>query len=540
MDLDLQADRRLALGAAWSDKGRSIPVDEQTGRRLGEELPMPKTVRALLEGAPPGATALTAPGRPPLTFDGLRRLVTRTHRQLAARGIGPGDRVAIVLPNGPEMASAFLAVASGLSAAPLNPGYKDAEYEFYLSDLKPKLVLVEAGSQNPVRAVAERLGIPVAELKVAADAPAGDFTLWSEESEARAPDEGDEALVLHTSGTTSRPKVVPLSQANLFASANNIGRTLALSPADHCLNVMPLFHIHGLIAVVLSSAAAGASVCCTPGFNALKFFQWAVEEKPTWYSAVPTMHQAILQRAERNAEAVAAMQLRFVRSSSASLPPPVFMALRETFRCPVIEAYGMTEATHQMASNPLPPGVQKPGFVGLAAGPEIRVRAADRWASAGEEGEVCIRGANVTAGYENNPAANETGFVEGWFRTGDQGFLDDDGYLKITGRIKEIINRGGEKISPLEVDDVLLEHPAVQQCVTFGIPHKALGEEVGAAIVLAEGRELTSGELQAFAEAKLAHFKVPKKILFLAEIPKGATGKVQRIGLAKTLGLGDA
>ncbi|WP_409144276.1 acyl--CoA ligase [Pseudoxanthobacter sp. M-2] len=501
---------------------------------------MAKTVLSLLQGAPAGATALTAPGRRPLTFDGLRGLVTKTHRQLAARGIGPGDRVAIVLPNGPEMASAFLAVASGVSAAPLNPGYKEAEYEFYLSDLKPKLVLVESGSHNPVRSVADRLGIPVAELAVAEDDPAGAFTLWADEAEPTPPSETDEALVLHTSGTTSRPKVVPLSQANLNASANNIVATLKLTPDDHCLNVMPLFHIHGLIAVVLSSAAAGASVCCTPGFNALKFFHWAADEKPSWYSAVPTMHQAILQRAERNADLVAALKLRFVRSSSASLPPPVFMALRETFGCPVIEAYGMTEATHQMASNPLPPGEQKPGFVGMAAGPEIRIRAADHWAATGEEGEVCIRGANVTSGYENNPQANATGFIEGWFRTGDQGFLDDGGYLKITGRIKEIINRGGEKISPLEVDDVLLEHPAVQQCVTFGIPHKILGEEVGVAIVLAEGQALTSGELQSFAEAKLAHFKVPKKILFLPEIPKGATGKVQRIGLAKTLGLGDA
>jgi len=501
---------------------------------------MPRTVLSLLRGAPPGATALTAPGRRPLSFEDLRALVARTHRQLAARGIGPGDRVAIVLPNGPEMASAFLAVASAVSAAPLNPAYREAEYEFYLSDLEPKLVLVEPGSENPVRAVADRLGIPVAELRIGADDPAGAFTLWAEEADARAPGETDEALVLHTSGTTSRPKVVPLSQANLFASATNIGRTLALTPADHCLNIMPLFHIHGLIGVVLSSAAAGASVCCTPGFNALKFFGWATDEAPTWYSAVPTMHQAILQRAERNAEAVAAMSLRFVRSSSASLPPVVFAALRDTFRCPVIEAYGMTEATHQMASNPLPAGAQKPGFVGLAAGPEIRIRAGDAWAPAGVEGEVCIRGDNVTAGYQNNPAANAASFVEGWFRTGDQGFLDEDGYLKICGRLKEIINRGGEKISPLEVDDVLLDHTAVLQVVTFGMPHKALGEEVAAAVVLADGHAISAAELQSFAAAKLAQFKVPKTILFLAEIPKGATGKVQRIGLAQTLGLGEA
>jgi acyl-CoA synthetase (AMP-forming)/AMP-acid ligase II len=301
---------------------------------------------------------------------------------------------------------------------------------------------------------------------------------------------------------------------------------------------MPLFHIHGLIAVVLASATAGASVCCTPGFNALRFFSSAAEEKPTWYSAVPTMHQAILQRAERNADTIAALKLRFVRSSSASLPPAVFKALQETFNCPVIEAYGMTEATHQMASNPLPPGEQKPGFVGMAAGPEICVLdKAGLALPAGVEGEVCIRGDNVTAGYENNPAANAGSFTNGWFRTGDQGFLDESGYLKITGRIKEIINRGGEKVSPLEVDAILLEHPAVRQAVTFGVPHKSLGEEVAAAVVLAEGARLTPAELQSFAAGHLAQFKVPRKIVFLDEIPKGATGKIQRIGLASTLGL---
>lgn len=361
---------------------------------------MSTTVLTLLQAAPDAATALTAPGRKPMTYGALRAFIKQIHRQLAAKGIGPGDRVAIVLPNGPEMASSFLAVASALSAAPLNPAYKQAEYEFYLSDLKPKLVLVEPNSDNPVRAAAAGLNIPVAEIQTAADAPAGAFTLWAEEADATPPQPSHEALVLHTSGTTSRPKVVPLSQANLFATANNISGTLRLTPDDHCLNIMPLFHIHGLMAVVLSSAKAGASVCCTPGFNALRFFGWATDEKPTWYSAVPTMHQAILQRAERNPDAVKAMKLRFVRSSSASLPPPVFKELQETFRCPVIEAYGMTEASHQMASNPLPPGEQKPGFVGMAAGPEICILNADGdTLPTGKEGEVCIRGANVTLGY---------------------------------------------------------------------------------------------------------------------------------------------
>ncbi len=502
---------------------------------------MKTTVLSLLRGPADDAVALTAPGRAPLTYGQLREFVGRIHLQLAARGIGAGDRVAIVLPNGPEMASAFLSIASGLSAAPLNPAYKEAEYEFYLSDLRPKLVLVEPGSNNPVRTAAAKLGIAVAELRIEAGAQAGVFSLWDEEVGCVPPGPEHEALVLHTSGTTSRPKVVPLSQANLFASANNIAGTLKLTPQDHCLNIMPLFHIHGLMAVLLASVRAGASVCCTPGFNALRFFGWATEERPSWYSAVPTMHQAILQRAERNPDAVAQMKLRFVRSSSASLPPTVFKSLQDTFGCPVIEAYGMTEASHQMASNPLPPGEQRPGFVGKAAGPEICILDVEGAAlPAGTEGEVCIRGDNVTAGYENNPDANAASFTAGWFRTGDQGYFDADGYLKITGRIKEIINRGGEKVSPLEVDDVLLEHPAVRQAVTFATPHKALGEEVAAAVVLVEGTRLEPAELQAFAAEKLAAYKVPRRIVIVEEVPKGATGKVQRIGLAKLLNLGEA
>ena len=260
---------------------------------------------------------------------------------------------------------------------------------------------------------------------------------------------------------------------------------------------------------------------------------------PTWYSGVPTMHQAILLRAKRNADAIAKLHFRFVRSSSASLPPAVFHELSKTFGCPVIEAYGMTEATHQMASNPLPPKVQKPGCVGLPAGPEIKIFLPDgSEASTGSVGEVCIRGDNVTPGYENNPKANAESFTDGWFHTGDQGVLDEDGYLKITGRLKEIINRGGEKVSPLEVDDVLMDHPAIQQVVTFAVPHKMLGEDVAAAVVLEEGADVTEKELQTYAGEKLAPFKVPKTFIFLDEIPKGDTGKMQRIGLAEKLGLG--
>jgi acyl-CoA synthetase (AMP-forming)/AMP-acid ligase II len=346
------------------------------------------------------------------------------------------------------------------------------------------------------------------------------------------------ALVLHTSGTTSRPKLVPLTHRNVCASAHHIAATLELSPMDRCLNVMPLFHIHGLMAAVLASLEAGGSVFCTPGFSALKFFSWLQEADPTWYTAVPTMHQAILARAERNPRILAAARLRFVRSSSSSLPPRVMAELEKTFRAPVIEAYGMTEAAHQMASNPLPPRPRKPGTVGVAAGPEVAVMDEEgRILPAGSPGEVVIRGPNVTPGYQANPGANATSFTHGWFRTGDQGVLDPDGYLTITGRLKEIINRGGEKISPREVDEVLLDHPAVQQAVAFAVPHPTLGEEVAAAVVLRDGARATEEELRAFASGRLAPFKVPRTLLFLEEIPKGPTGKLQRIGLAAKLGL---
>jgi oxalate---CoA ligase len=493
----------------------------------------------LLQRGSADQPALRAPGRPALTHAGLRALAASTVATLNAKGIGRGDRVAIVLPNGPEMAAAFLCVATGASTAPLNPSYKGDEFTFYLDDLKPKAIIVQQGDATPARASAEGLGIPVLEL-IPGEA-AGSFTLQGGVA-ATATKPGmaeaeDEALVLHTSGTTARPKIVPLSQRNITASAQHIGAALELSEADACLNIMPLFHIHGLIAAVLSSIAAGGAVCCTGGFDALKFFRLLDEERPTWYTAVPTMHQTILSRAERNAEIIARAKLRFIRSSSASLPGPVMEAMEATFGCPLVESYGMTEAAHQMASNPLK-GKRKPGAVGLPAGPEVRIMTDEgEFLPQGEIGEVVIRGPNVTAGYEANPEANAKAFTNGWFRTGDQGMLDADGYLQLTGRLKELINRGGEKVSPLEVDGVLSAHAAVAQALTFAIPHSKLGEEVGAAVVLREGAELTERELRDFAAKYLADFKVPRKVVFLPEIPKGATGKLMRIGLAEKLGI---
>lgn len=488
------------------------------------------------------ARAIGAPGRPWMDGAGLRTLAETVRGVLAGAGIGPGDRVAIVLPNGPEMATAFLTVAASCCAAPLNPAYKADEFEFYLSDLQPAAIVLAADETGPARAVADRLGVKVLALH-AGDGAAGSFTLDASAlptggAAPRAVTADDPALVLHTSGTTARPKIVPLTNRNIAASAGHIATSLALTPDDVCLNIMPLFHIHGLIAAVSSSLSAGAAVCCTPGFNAFKFGELLNEVKPTWYTAVPTMHQAILMRMRSHADAARAAGLRLIRSSSASLPPQVMLELEQVFGCPVIEAYGMTEAAHQMAANPLPPRARKPGAVGVAAGPEVAVMDDDgNLLPQGEIGEVVIRGPNVTLGYDNNPSANEKAFTNGWFRTGDQGRLDEEGYLFLTGRLKEQINRGGEKISPLEVDVALLDHPAIAQVCTFGIPHDKLGEEVGAVVVPRPGETVTEQEVRDFAAARLAAFKVPRKVLIMDDIPKGATGKVQRIGLAAKLGL---
>ena len=349
------------------------------------------------------------------------------------------------------------------------------------------------------------------------------------------------ALILHTSGTTSKPKIVPLLHSNIVSSAENIKSSLSLSEDDLCMNIMPLFHIHGLIAALSASIAAGGSVWCSPGFDALKFFRWLDDASPSWFTAVPTMHQAILARSKRNKDTIEKNKLRFLRSSSASLPSQVMKELERVFSAPIIEGYGMTEATHQMASNPLPPLVQKPGSVGREAGPKIRIAHELENHLIDGTGEVVISGSNVTPGYENNFEANKKSFFyfegERWFRTGDQGAFDRDGYLSLTGRLKEIINRGGEKISPLEVDEVLMDHPSVAQVLTFAVPHEKLGEDVAAALVLEEGSEVTENDLRAFASDRMVEFKVPKQIVILSEIPKGATGKLQRIGLAEKLGL---
>src|SRR5688572_18060119 len=373
--------------------------------------------------AAPDAIALQAPGRPPLTSVALHEHVTQTASILRTRGLTRDDIVAVVVPNGPEMAAAFLSVTLAGICAPLNPAYGRDELEFYLGDLPAKALMISGLPDSPARDVARQMGISIIELAWSDTDPAGVFRIEAPAGDRvpsstaglanldAVPEENDVALVLHTSGTTSRPKIVPLTHANLCSSARHIAETLELTSADRCLNVMPLFHIHGIVGALLSSLQAGGSVVCTPGFAGASFFDWLAAFRPTWYTAVPTMHRAVLSRAAAHSETISTSALRFIRSSSAALPRATLEELEQTFEVPVIEAYGMAEAAHQMASHPLPPFPRKAGTVGRAAGPEITVLDSDgRKLPAGARGEIAIRGPNVTAGYLRNSAANDSAY----------------------------------------------------------------------------------------------------------------------------------
>ena len=494
------------------------------------------TVPELLAAGVPTATAVQVePGRD-ATYAELRASVESLAGQLRGAGIAPGDRVALVLPNSPGMAAAFLAAATAGTAAPLNPRYREEELALSFEELGVRAVVAAPGAGE----IPTLPGVRCLDL----EGDGLELTLTENgESVPPAPGPppapGDVALVLQTSGTTSRPKTVPLTHANLGVSAANIAGSLALSAADRCLMVMPLFHIHGLIAGLLAPLSAGGAIACPGDFNAFRFFDWLDAFRPTWYTAVPTMHQLILSRAGRHPDTLARTNLRFVRSSSAPLPPVVLERIEETFGAPMIEAYGMTEATHQMAAQPLPPGVRKPGSVGRRTGIEITILdPAGDPLPPGARGEVSIRGESVTAGYEANPEANADAFTEaGWFRTGDEGYLDGDGYLFLTGRLKELINRGGEKVAPREVEEVILRHPAVRQAVCFALPHATLGEDVAAAVIRADDAALDAATVRDLCGQHLAAFKVPRTVVFVDEIPVGPTGKLQRIGLAQRLGL---
>ncbi len=502
----------------------------------------PSTLLELIQTGPAESTAIILPELGlRITRQQLRDQVTSMADALASIGIQKGDRVATYCTNGLPAIVSFLAASIAGTAAPLNPGYREEEVNFYLEDTNAKVLLVLPEGGDAAKKAAAARGVPVYTL-VTDDKGfvriEGATPNSNQGKKATPPTPEDFALILHTSGSTGRPKRVPIAHKNITASTKNIVAHYSLSPQDVSLCVMPLFHVHGLVASTLSTLLSGGTVAVPNKFAPLSFWRTVRDTGATWYSAVPTIHNMLLSRAgETRPEG--AEQLRFIRSCSASLPPEMMAQMEKVFGAPVLEAYGMTEASHQMSSNPQPPSARKPGSVGRATGIKIGIMdEAGNLLPPDTRGEVVIQGPNVVAGYENNPEANAKSFTNGWFRTGDQGVLDAEGYLSLTGRIKELINRGGEKIGPREIDEVLLSHPAVAEAVCFGVPHPSWGEEVEAAVVLKEEfKDSTKdADIMAFCKERLAEFKRPKKLHITTQIPRTATGKIQRGVVAKAFG----
>ncbi|XP_043723086.1 probable CoA ligase CCL9 [Telopea speciosissima] len=490
----------------------------------------------------PSHRALSASGKFDLTHAQLQELIDQAASRLIAVGVKPGDVVALTFSNTVEFVIMFLAVIRArATAAPLNAAYTQDEFEFYLSDSESKILLTSEQGNQAAQAAASKLEIPHAtvslshaggEIKLSSSSLPDANTVSDLKSVSGiVNDPSDVSLFLHTSGTTSRPKGVPLTQLNLASSVQNIKTVYKLTETDSTVIVLPLFHVHGLLAGLLSSLAAGAAVTLPAAgrFSASTFWSDMVTYNATWYTAVPTIHQIILDRHLSKPEPVYP-KLRFIRSCSASLAPSILTNLEESFGAPVLEAYAMTEASHQMSTNPLPEnGSHKAGSVGKPMGLEMAILDENGVPQPAEvNGEVCIRGPNVTKGYKNNPEANKAAFSFGWFHTGDIGFMDSEGYLHLVGRIKELINRGGEKISPIEVDAVLLSHPEVAQAVAFGVPDDKYGEEINCAIIPREGSNMDQEEMLKYCKKNLTSFKVPKKVFITDNLPKTATGKIQR------------
>jgi acyl-CoA synthetase (AMP-forming)/AMP-acid ligase II len=485
------------------------------------------SLSALIADGAADKAALVVPDGPTLTYGRLRELIEQTALALLSKGVAPGDRIALVYPNGPEAILLFLACSLIGVSCPLNPAYKQEEFRFYLEDTGARFLLLPPGE-----AAAARQALPQGGTVI--EAALDQMGQWSLSNHGGskairsfdAAGAEDTALVLHTSGTTSRPKRVPLRHRNLVASAENIIRSYSLSSDDVSLCIMPLFHVHGLVASALATLGSGGTVVVPRKFNPLGFRPLMEAARPTWFSASPTPHQLILSRLQ-DRRSPGSERLRFVRSCSSALAPAQMQHMEDVFGVPVLEAYGMTEASHQMASNPLPPERRLPGSVGRGTGVEVAILdEAGAELAAGASGEVAVRGPNVIDSYENNPQANASSFTRRWFRTGDLGVLDGDGYLTLMSRIKELINRGGEKIAPREIDEALEAHPAVREAVSFGVAHPTWGEQVAAAVVVSE--PVTEKELLTFCRGRLADFKVPSRLYFVDSIPKTPTGKIQR------------
>jgi acyl-CoA synthetase (AMP-forming)/AMP-acid ligase II/acyl carrier protein len=480
------------------------------------------------------AVALHPLGCDSVTYRSLLLRVTALVDSLRACGVSGGEnasRVAIVMANGPDLSIALLGSCCAGVAVPFNPAYRAEEYETYFTRTRVDFLLVASEETGPAVTVARQLGIRLLRLGLEVarvdEDPAGSMPSIC------APNGEDLALIMLTSGSTGGGKIVPLSHRNLCTSSHEVCRSLELGPGDRCLSMWQQFHIGGVVDLLLAPLASGGRIISAGGFDAARFFELLAVAEPTWFQGVPTTLRELCHHAKAHQIDTLGSSLRFIRSVAAALPAAWMQEIEQRFGVPVIQTFGMTEAAPLVTSNRLPPGQRKPESAGISCGASVRIMDDHgRPLSTGERGPIAIQGDNVFAGYEGEPQANVDSFRDGWFYTGDVGYLDADGYLFLTGRVKEIINRGGEKISPEEIDHALLLHPAIAQAAAFGLTHPTLGEEVAAAVVLEPGLTTTQVDLQDFVAQRLAAFKVPRHVSFLSELPRCPVGKVRRRELA--------
>ncbi len=488
-----------------------------------------------------GRFAVMAPGRMPLSYEALWTLTGNLSGFLANIGLRRGDAVAVAMPDGPEFLTTFLAVSRVAIYAPLNPAFRVPEFEFSLSDLNPRALIVQAGMDSSAISVAHGMGIPIIEVLPDNKGPAGTLSFTYQVTACRQDEPRyapDTALLHHTSATTGRPKLVPLTHAQIIAMVAVVRKAFPQADAGRVLMITPQIHLQCILSMLVQLFSGGASIC-TSGFRPDCFLDWMKTFSPTQYTANPTLHRAILSLCQSGGSHPSFRLLRFVTSGGSPLSEELLLELEHALGIPVIDGYGLTEAG-RVTMTPLDPARRKPGSSGICVGPEVSIMDKEgRFLSPGKEGEIVLRGPTVITGYAHDPEANRQAFRNGWFCTGDLGHLDADGFLFVTGRLKEMINRGGEKILPYEIEAVLASHPAVQEVAVFGYPHPRLGEEVGAAIVLRPMTTASAQELRGMVAERLAEFKVPRRIRFVADIPKGRTGKFQRAKLVESLGLSD-
>jgi acyl-CoA synthetase (AMP-forming)/AMP-acid ligase II len=486
----------------------------------------------------PQSPAFVVAESEPFTYRALTECIDRVAVRLREAGLGRDARIAVALPSGPKAALAIVAVVCAAVAVPIDVNLTAPEIAERLAMLRVDAVLVPREGASATRDIARQNGLPVIEI---AASPAGGLGLdisiarIGPAAAGEPPDAESVAFILQTSGTTATPKLIPFRHRNMLAAAARVRSWFGLVPEDRCLCVSPVHYAHGLHVMVFAPLVSGGSIAFPSDASAPDVVDCLATLKPTWYSAGPTLHRYVFDKIKHRPDARSIHGLRFVVSGGAPLAPDVREGLAAALGVPVLEHYGSSEAA-QISSNVPPPGPYKAGTCGIPAAGTLMIAGRDgRAAGAGEHGEIWLRGPSVISGYLDAPELDRESFVSGWFRTGDIGSLDAEGFLTLHGRVKELINRGGEKVSPAEIDEALLRHPGVAEAAAFAVPHPRLGEDVAAAVVLEKGAAVTPLELRKFLAARLASFKIPRRIVVLDRLPKGATGKVQRQRLAETV-----